>query len=408
MISTDFAPNESWYDAWISLKLLLQSWRWRNGPELNEIKKRILYLLRISNFEFRIYTFLTGRSALFHLLKALDLPKNSEVLIQAFTCEAVVLPILANDAKPVYVDIETKSYSMDPIDLQKKITINSKVLILQHTFGLTPDRKREIVSLVKKHKLVLIEDIAHGTTISNFKFQISNSFLLMSFGRSKAVSSVFGGAIVTSDRRINAKLHNYLQKILVPSFGFMIRLLFYKPLAVFIKTTYDFLIGKYIHYIVTKLQILTPEISQKEKNGQYDVILDKAYPNGLAILLDHQLKKYEQVQNNRALICDFYQNSLQKQWKLEIGNWKLPLIRFPLLMNNRDQFIKSAAKQNIYLGTWYDQVVAPKSVNLSKMKYKQGSCPVAEDACNKIINLPTLISQNDAQKIVTMLSDYGN
>ena len=113
MISTDFAPNESWDDAWESIKLLFQPWRWKKGQETELVKKEILSKLLITNHQLRINLFLSGRSALYFLLKSLNLPKNSEVIVQAFTCEAVVLPILANNLKPVYVDIEKKTYSMD-------------------------------------------------------------------------------------------------------------------------------------------------------------------------------------------------------------------------------------------------------------------------------------------------------
>lgn len=405
MIATDFAPNESGDDAILSLKLLFQPWRWKKGKELDEAKSHLLKILNVPYPKFHIQPFLTGRSALYHLIKSLHLPKDAEVLVQAFTCEAVVLPIVANHLRPVYVDIETKSFSMDPIDLAKKIGKRSKVLILQHTFGLDPDHKKEIVALVNQHKLLLIEDIAH--TIKNVAPHglIDNSTYLLSFGRSKAISSVFGGAIVTSDRQIKAKLGQIVQKLPHPSFGFMIRLLFYKPVSVFIKNTYDFYIGKFIHKIIIKLQILIPEISRKEKRGELDEIYNKAYPNGLAILLNHQLKKYEQIQKNRAQICDIYQKSIKK-FKFQISN--VPLIRFPVLVNNRDRLLRIAAQCQIFLGKWYDQVVAPKSVDLTKMSYKRGSCPTAEATCDRIINLPTLISQDDAKKVVGLLTTYGN
>lgn len=45
MISTDFAPNETWSDAWISLKLIFQPWRWKRGRSESIIKKKILDLV---------------------------------------------------------------------------------------------------------------------------------------------------------------------------------------------------------------------------------------------------------------------------------------------------------------------------------------------------------------------------
>jgi len=415
MITCNFAPNEQWDDAWVSFKLLFQPWRWKNGEELEIVKKQILRQFRISNFEFRIFLFLTGRSALYTILKSLNLPKGSEVIVQAFTCEAVILPILACGLKPVYVDIETKSFSINPIDLQKKITDKARALILQYSFSITPVYKDEILSLVSKHKLLLIEDIAHGYSnqeISNFKFQISNSIFLMSFGRSKAISSVFGGAIATNNLAVIKQLSNSQASLSMPSWLFIFRLLLYKSVSMLIKSTYDLIIGKIIHKIINTFHLIIPEITNNEKGGEFDQTLNKAYPNALAILLLHQLNKYERMQKNRAQITAFY----NKNYKLQITNNKsisnfefrisnYPLLRYPLLVTNRDLILQKAAKNNIFLGKWYDQVVAPKSLNLKKVGYTKGSCLVAEKICQQIINLPTNINRQEAEKVINILND---
>lgn len=402
MILTDFAPNESWDDAVLSLKLLLQPWRWKKGPEIEKAKKNILELFNDPCSTFYVSLFLTGRSALYHLLESQNFPQDSEVLIQAFTCEAVVLPILANDLKPIFVDIEAKTFSMNPIDLKKKITAKSRVLILQHTFGLTPDQKLKILDLVKKHKLVLIEDIAHGADYTALQKPVINGAYLLSFGRSKALSSVFGGAIVSSNYKWIERL-NSENKQLYPPFWFMLRLLLYKPLAVLIKSTYDLYLGKILHKLCNTLNLLLPEITPKEKRGEYDVLLDKAYPNALSILLLQQFKKFNQIRLNRALLSNIYLKKLKNVTRYTL--LVLPsLIRFPLLVENRDKILTMAAKQNIFLGKWYDQVVAPKSLHLGKTGYQPGSCPVAEELCKKIINLPTNISQEEQKKIIQIVN----
>jgi len=401
MISTDFAPNESLADAWLSFKLLFQPWRWQKGKEIEQAKKN---LLKQFPNQFLISFFLTGRAALNTILKSLNLSEGSEVIVQAFTCEAVILPIFANQLKPVYVDIEKQTYSMNPIDLEKKITSKAKVLILQHSFGMMPIHRDRIFSLVKKHHLLLIEDIAHWYSkklISNFKFQISNSLFLMSFGRSKALSSVFGGAIITNNQALINKLSNQEALLPLPSMFFIFRLLLYKPISLLIKSTYDLYIGKMLHKFVNWFNLLVPEITLKEKAGEYDQILNKAYPNALAILINQQLARFEQVQQNRARISAFYSNFQFPVSKLVSSHQQLisnlPLLRYPVLVNNRDLILKKAAKNNIFLGKWYDQVVAPKSLNLEKVGYKQGSCTVAEEVCKKIINLPTNISLREAK-----------
>jgi len=180
MISTDFAPNEEWDDAWISLRLLFQPWRWIGKTEIDRVKKEIVKLLPEGKGMKNAFLYLTGRSALFNLLNSLNLPKNSEVLVQAFTCEAVILPIIEAGLKPVYIDIETDTFSMDPIGLKNKITDNTRALILQHSFGMVPLQREKLLSIVKKHNFVLIEDIAHGNSLKTLNKPLGDSIYLLS------------------------------------------------------------------------------------------------------------------------------------------------------------------------------------------------------------------------------------
>lgn len=402
MISTDFAPNEDWKDAFVSFKTLLKPWTWQKGEELSYVKNKLLSFFPNSS----IFLYLTGRAGLYQILKALSLETNAEVLVQAFTCEAVVLPILANNLKPVYVDIETETFSMDLKDLEKKITNNAKVLILQHTFGLTPVNRKKILELAKQHNLFMIEDLAHGFSSNLTIQQFGNSTILLSFGRSKALSSVFGGAVVTRDKFLINKFENAHHYISSPDNSFIFRTLLYKPLSLLIKSTYDFYLGKILHQLIKKLNLLPPEITQKEKKGEYDQLLNKAYPNALASLLLNQLNKFDDMQKQRERIAKYYHNQVKlKNVTCYMLRVTCSLLRYPVLINNREELITKVRKQNIFLGLWYDQAVAPKSLDLNRVGYRSGSCPQAEKICQKIINLPTNINEKEAERVVKILND---
>jgi dTDP-4-amino-4,6-dideoxygalactose transaminase len=288
---------------------------------------------------------------------------------------------------------------MNPVDLEQKITDKTKVVILQHTYGLTPIQRAKIQAIVRSHKLLLIEDIAHGYSNQLLENITETSIFLFSFGRSKVLSSVFGSAIMTNSSIISDNLKRLDHK-LYSSNWFIFRLLLYKPLTMIIKSTYDSGLGKLLHRIINLTKILVPEISTIEKNGTFDMTLNKAYPNALAILLHHQLKKFEQVREHRASICDIYSKNLKNQ-SLIIKNSSL--IRYPVIVNQPQKILDKASEQNIFLGKWYDQVVAPKSVSLENVKYKLGSCPIAEKLCQHIINLPTTIGIKDAYKIIKII-----
>jgi dTDP-4-amino-4,6-dideoxygalactose transaminase len=399
MISTDFAPNESIDDAMLSLSLLFQPWRWKKGSTTQKLKKSLLNLVKSKKNN--LHFFLTGRAALYHYLQQLELPPESEVLVQGFTCSAVSLPILANKLKPIYVDIDPKTFSVTPETIVTKISNSTKVLILQHTFGIPPERKK-IIELAKRKNIVIIEDLAHGFDRQLFDRDQDNTVKLLSFGRSKALSSFFGGAIVTPDKKISKKLDTIEKKFPAPSFLFIIRGLLYKPLALFIKSSHNFLIGKVLHLIVNKIGFITREITKKEKMGAYDPKLDKTYPNAFAILLSHQMKKFKKTQKQRAMITKFYHDYfslVDKNWQLNIDK-NTPLTRYPVLVPNRNEFLLKMKKKGLYAGQWYTQPVAPKGLPLTRVKYDLGTCPKAEKICENIINLPTNISIEQAKKIV--------
>lgn len=407
MINLNLAPNETFSDALTSFLLLFQPWRWKRGKEQDKIKKEILKkLLNVSRLTFNVSLFLSGRSALYHLLKSLNLKKGDEVLVQAFTCEAVVLPIVALNLKPVFYDIEKQSFSANPIDLEKKLSKKSKVVILQHTFGITPSQREKILSIIRKHNLVLIEDIAHGINISKIKMQnakLKNHFYLLSFGRSKSLSSVFGGAIVTNNKTIAKKLDSL--NLSYPSYSLIFKLLLYKPIVFLIKLTYNIYLGRLVHFFAQKFNLLIPEITKKERAGEYDTLFDKKYPNALAILLLNQLKRLEKIQDQRKRIVNFYLKNLNyvSRSTLYVSQ---PLIRFPLLIKNRQKILQNLAKKGIFLGRWYDNPVAPKGFPLEKVGYRWGSYPVAEEVCQKIINLPTTnIKLIEAENLTKILND---
>jgi dTDP-4-amino-4,6-dideoxygalactose transaminase len=97
------------------------------------------YWESVSPEESGFLMFFRGRSALFHLLKALGIGPGDEVAVQAFTCLAVPLPVLAVGARPVWIDVNPNDLGMDVEDLARKIGPATKAVIVQHTFGITAD-----------------------------------------------------------------------------------------------------------------------------------------------------------------------------------------------------------------------------------------------------------------------------
>ncbi|OGK34388.1 hypothetical protein A3F59_02195 [Candidatus Roizmanbacteria bacterium RIFCSPHIGHO2_12_FULL_38_13] len=397
MILTDFAPNEKFQDSLTALKNFFLPWKWHHGGETAKLKQRIRQ--KFFSSDTSIHFYLSGRSALYYFLKSLSLQPNTEILVQAFTCAAVVLPIQKLGLKPVYIDINSDDYSMNIQDFKKKLTTKIKVLILQHTYGITPKSRTEILDLAKENNIVVIEDIAHGADFTLFKSNKERFNLLMSFGRSKFISSVFGGAIVTKYKRLDANLHEIDKNLKNPRSIFLIKLLLYKFWSFIITKTYSIGLGKLIHGIARFLGIFTPEVTKLEKKGFFDLLFLKSFPNICAIFLLSQFQTFNDVVKKRTVISNYYGKSFNSKIK------DLALIRYPFCIKDRSQFIAKAKKKGMMFGQWYDQIVGPQSFDMSKTNYKKGSCPVAEKIVNEVVNLPTQVSLFQASKIVDLVKN---
>src|SRR6185436_17267660 len=99
-ISISLSPNVQKDDVVLALKLLFQPWKWRNGDAVKKLETEFKKYLGVKY----AVSFNSGRSSLYAILKALDLPQGSNVTLQAFTCNAVPNPVLWAGLNPVYVD----------------------------------------------------------------------------------------------------------------------------------------------------------------------------------------------------------------------------------------------------------------------------------------------------------------
>jgi dTDP-4-amino-4,6-dideoxygalactose transaminase len=399
MIFTHLAPNETFSDSIEALKATCHPWNLWKGRYLGKLRNRIKK--RFVHETSSVFLFLSGRSALYLALKSLEIPRECSVLVQAFTSEAVILPIIELGLQPVYVDIEEESYSMDSNSLKKRFTENSnaKILILQHTFGIAPVSRTEILELAKEHKCLVIEDVAHGFDEQLFKKKPLNTTLLLSMGRSKPFSAFFGGAVITRNKKLIQSLSEIEKKLSFPSFPFILKAIGYKIWMPLIKTLYPFIIGKLLFMTVKSLQIMIPEISSRERKGSFDESYVKALPDIFAHFAVHQLKRYNDVVKRRTQISDFYNIYFQKQYN---GS----LLYYPLCVEDRVSTLNYLKKNGVFLGSWYSQVIGPHGIPLERLFYKPGSCPKAEEISRHIVNLPTNISKKDAKRIVKLLDNH--
>lgn len=132
-------------------------------------------------------------------LMALGIKPGDEVIIPEITWIATVEPVLYIGAKPVFVDVLPDTWCIDPHAIEKAITNKTKAIIPVHVYGNLCDMDA-IMTLAKKHNLVVLEDAAEGLG-SEYKGRKAGSIGdagVFSFHGTKTISTGEGGMIVTN------------------------------------------------------------------------------------------------------------------------------------------------------------------------------------------------------------------
>lgn len=402
IISASLSPNTEQDDVWRAIAVLFAPWRWKKGDGV----ERARAWLRSYTHTETVELFNSGRSALLAVLNAFSIGAGDEVIIQAFTCVAVPNSIRWAGATPIYADI-TPSYNLDPKDIEKKITPKTKAIIVQHTFGMPADMDA-IQSISHKYKLLLIEDCAHGlgAAYKGKKLGAIGDAAFFSFGRDKVVSSVWGGAAVISDAYKDEarRLKTYHDSLTMPGFFWIFQQLLHPVVFSVILPLYRLGLGKVLLAALQKLGLLSYPVYPEEKLGIQPRDFPSRYPNALSLLLERQLHKLDRFIAARTAVSLYYTHELHHH--VPPNDIKPGFLRYPILVAKPDSIMRKAKVAGILLGNWYRDVIAPHGVDMSVAGYTTGSCPVAEKAAARIINLPTRISLSDARRVLEIVGAH--
>ncbi len=159
----------------------------------------------------------SGTSALELALRAYDIGPGDEVITAANSFIASALAISHAGARPILVDVDPSTYTVDVSAIEKAITPRTKAVIPVHLYG-HPAHMNPIRELADKHGLVIIEDAcqAHGTRYKGRRAGSLGHAAAFSFYPGKNLGAYGdGGIVVTNDRGIARRLEmlrNYGQK----------------------------------------------------------------------------------------------------------------------------------------------------------------------------------------------------
>lgn len=417
-VSISLSPNMEKEDVFLALKLLFRPWQWKKGRGTAIFEEEIRKYLGVKY----AFSFNSGRSSLLAILKSLELEPGSGVMLQAFTCNAAVNPVLWARLNPVYVDCDKETFNIDTADLKRKIASGANTLMVQHTFGL-PAKMDEILEVATENNLIVIEDCAHALG-SEYKGRKVGNFgraAFFSFSRDKVISSVYGGAAVTNDEALAQKLKKFQEGVGYPSYFWIFQQILHPVLMEFvILPLYKFFsIGKALLILLQTLGILSKAVHKSEKKGEMPPYFPKRFPSALTLLALRQLKKIDRFHSHRKNLCDLYYRELKgsgflvpehfSKSSLEQGVSRHSFLRFTVKHKSAHKIIKKAWRKNILLGDWYTSPIAPRDTKLNKLKYEPGICPAAEEMAMVTMNLPTHIniSKEKALEIANFVKNYG-
>jgi dTDP-4-amino-4,6-dideoxygalactose transaminase len=363
----------------------------------------------------------TGRASLYILLKALNISKGDEVVIQSFTCVALVIPLLWLNIKPVYTDIDLKTFNMTLDLLKKRITEKTRAVIVQHTFGI-PTEVEKIKEYIDKlnedrekdKKIYLIEDCAHCLNIQ-YKDKYLGSFgdaSFFSFGQDKVVSTTQGGCLIANKKEIESRVVGEYNRVSdmpddivkynlrYPIFWDIIKKTYFSPKFLSKSNRFSKLtIGKALILLFRFFGLIKKQASNNDfGNPNKDVFKLSIKQKHV---LKNQLEKLDRLTKHREKIVLEYSKLLDQDLK---GS----LIRYPLVVDNPAIVKNKLQKIGVISGNWYNYPVIPKGLDLKKIKYHIGRCPNTEYIMEHMINLPTGIDvkKDSVREIVSIVGDH--
>lgn len=160
----------------------------------------------------------SGREGMELLLEAYGIGSGDEVIFPAYTLKDLIILAMAKGIKPVLVDIKEDTFNINVGLIEEKITPKTRAIIATHIFGAPCDIKR-IMTLAKRHNLIVIEDCAHslGSEMEGKKTGSFGDAAFFSFESTKSINTYGGGIIVTDDDRIIFHLRARMETFPCPS-----------------------------------------------------------------------------------------------------------------------------------------------------------------------------------------------
>lgn len=341
---------------------VLNSGMLAQGPKVKEFEEKFASFCEA---KFGIATN-SGTAALHAALYAIGVKPGDEVITSPFTFVASANPIIMLGAKPVFADIDEKTYNISAQRIKEKITSKTKAIVVIDLYGQIYDAK-EIRELAQKHNLKIIEDAcqAVGAELNGKKAGTFGDLACFSFYATKNLMTGEGGMITTDNEE------------------------------------YAEMCKRFRHH----------GQSEKTKYEYYDLGYNYRMTDIQAAIGLEQLKKIDDFTKKRIENSNLLTEGLKK-----IRQIKTPFVnigakhvfhQYTIRAEKRDELMAYLKEKGIGCGIYY-----PKSLhlhpNFKRIGYKEGDFPVAEKASKEVLSLPVhpLLTKEDIQTIINAIKDF--
>ena len=175
------------------------------GPKVKEFEDKIAEYLGV-----KYAIAVTNCTSALHLaLLSIGVKEGDEVLVADYTFPATGHAVLYCGAKPSFIDIDLRTYNINPELIEEKITDKTKAIVPVHTFG-QPAEMDEIMEIAEEYNLKVIEDAACalGAKYKNKFAGTVGDIGCFSFHARKGITTGEGGMVVTNNKIFAAKIRN--------------------------------------------------------------------------------------------------------------------------------------------------------------------------------------------------------
>ena len=339
---------------------VLDSQRFINGPAVAELEKALSSRLGVPH----AIGVSSGTDALLCTLMALGIGAGDEVILPAFTFFATAGSVARVGARPVFVDIDPRTFNIDPAGIEAAITDRTRAVMVVHLFGQCVEMDA-INEIARGRNLAVIEDAAQalGAKYRDRPACSLGDVACVSFYPTKNLGGFGeGGMIFTKDEALatvarQLRNHGESERYVHERVGGNFRLDTMKAAILLVKLGY------------------WEEFTERRRANaaRYDAILD-AVPVTTPLVAEHQYPVYHQY----SILCD-----------------------------RRDELRTFLGDRGVQSGIYY-AVPLHLQKCFASLGYKPGTLPVTEEVCDKILSVPChpMLTADEQQYVASGIRDF--